>query len=136
MKKEWSGRWSSSVQPRKQRKFRANAPLHVLRRFISSSLSPALRERYKRRSMPVRTGDEVRVMRGSKKNLKGLVERVDLKAGKIYIDSMKTKKTDGSEIHTPIDPSNIQITVLNLDDKMRLKSVAKAEKEAEKQGKS
>lgn len=119
MKKEWSSSWSSSVQPRKQRKYRHNAPLHVRHKFLSAGLSPELRRRFKKRSMPIRKGDEVEVMRGSVKGLRGTVNRTDLSKSKVYVEEIKIKKVDGSEINRPLQPSNVRIVRLNLDDKMR-----------------
>lgn len=119
MKKEWSRKWASSKQPRKQRKFRINAPAHTRRKFISAHLAPVLRKRYSRRSMGVRKGDEVVVMTGSLKGKKGLVERVNLNNSKVYIDTIKVKKSDGSEVMRAMEPSNLMITVLKADDKKR-----------------
>jgi len=119
MKKEWSSKWKASTQPRKQRKYRQNAPLHVLRRFLSANVASPLRDRYGKRSMVVRKGDEVRIMRGGLKGTKGLVDRVDIKKEKVYIEGVKMKKVDGSDVSRPIAPSNLLITKLNLDDKRR-----------------
>ncbi len=119
MKQEWSRNWASSVQPRKQRKYVANAPLHVRQKLVSVHLSRELRERYGKRSLPVRKGDSVRVMKGSFKGVAGTVERVDLSKLKVYVDEVKRKKVDGSEVHVPLSPSNLIITKAVLDDKRR-----------------
>jgi large subunit ribosomal protein L24 len=128
MKKEWSSSWLSSVQPRKQRKYRYNAPLHVRRKFVSVNLSPVLRKSYNRRSMQVRKGDEIKVTRGSLKSKTGVVERVDLSKSKIYVDDIKVKKSDGSEVLRAMQPSNLMITKLKLDDKKRQAILARSEK--------
>lgn len=125
MKKEWSKAWTGSSQPRKQRKFRYNAPLHVKHKFISANLSKELRGETGRRSMPLRKGDEVKIMRGNSKGLKGPIERVDVKKSKIYIENIKVKKVDGSEVSKPINASNLMIIKLNLEDKMRKKIIAR-----------
>lgn len=119
MKKDWSPKWVKSTQPRKQRKYRYNAPLSVRHKFLAAHLSKELRERYGKRSMPVRKSDEVLVMKGSFRGYKGVVDRVDMKSSKIYVDGMKRKKVDGSEITVPIHPSNVMITKLSIEDKMR-----------------
>ena len=54
MKKTHSTKWKASKQPRKQRKYRFNAPLHISGKFLSTHLSPELREVYKRRSIRVK----------------------------------------------------------------------------------
>jgi large subunit ribosomal protein L24 len=119
MKKEWSPRWVSSTQPRKQRKFRYNAPLHVRGRFMSAHLSPQLRERFGKRSIRVRKGDEAKVMRGSFKGKTGTVERVDLRKGRVFMEEIKVKKVDGSEVPRGLVPSSIMLTKLKLEDKKR-----------------
>ncbi len=119
MKKEWSSNWLSSVQPRKQRKYRYNAPLHVRQSFLRANLSPALRKRFNKRSLQVRKGDEIKVMRGSFKGKTGTIEKVDLRSTKVYVEEIKVKKVDGSEVPRPLQPSNIMLTKLKLDDKKR-----------------
>lgn len=119
MKKQWSNDWVSSAQPRKQRKYRHNAPLHVMRKFLSVNLSPGLRERVGKRSAVVRKGDQVKIVRGDLKGKSGPVERVSLRKGKVYIEGIKAKKVDGSEVSLPLSPSNLQIMNLKLEDKKR-----------------
>jgi len=119
MKQKWSSKWKSSKQPRKQRKFRHNAPLHVRHKFMAAHLSPALRKQFGKRSIPVRKGDEIKVMSGSSKGQTGAVERIDLKKLKVYVNGITVKKVDGSEVMKPLKPSNLMITKLNLDDRMR-----------------
>jgi large subunit ribosomal protein L24 len=119
MKKTWSNKWVSSKQPRKQRKYRHNAPLHIKHKLVSAHMSPELRRRYNKRSLPVRKGDEVEIMRGSSKGLRGIVERVDLKKCKVYIENIKVKKVDGSEVLKAVEPSNLKIISLTTDDKRR-----------------
>jgi large subunit ribosomal protein L24 len=126
--KEWSNKWISSTQPRKQRKYRYNAPLHVRQKFVSAHLSEALRNRFGRRSLPVRKGDEVKVMRGSDSGFKGKIERVDLKRSKIYIEGFNVKKVDGSEVLKPINPSNLLILEPKMDDKRRQMIVERSRK--------
>jgi large subunit ribosomal protein L24 len=110
-----------SSKPRKQRKFLFTAPIHLKRKMLSSHLSKALREKYKKRSMPVRKGDEVLIMRGKFKGKIGKISRIDLKKQRVYIDGVSRKRTVGTEVLVPIPSSNVQITNLNLDDKRRVK---------------
>ena len=129
--KFWSKHWKSSKKPRKQRKYVYHAPLHVRRKFLSAHLSKELREKYKRRSFPVRKGDEVEIMRGEFKRKTGKVIRVDPKKIKVFIEGIKRKKVDGSEVQVPIHPSNLRIINLNLEDKERLKALMRKVKEEE-----
>ncbi len=121
MKKEFSTAWKGSKRPGKQRKFRANAPLHIKRKFLSANISKTLRSKYKKRSIPLRKGDIVQVMRGSFKGKKGKVTGIKTKMEKIYVEKIQVKKRDGSSANVPLKASNLQITELNLDDRKRLK---------------
>jgi large subunit ribosomal protein L24 len=126
--KFWSKFWKSSTQPRKQRKYRYNAPLHIKRKFLSAHLSKELAKKHGKRSFPLRKGDEVEVMRGDFKKKKGKVNRVDLKKSKVYVDGINVKKVEGTDVAVPIDPSNLRITDLELKDKKRLEALKKKEK--------
>lgn len=107
------------MQPRKQRKFLYTAPLHVRRKKLSAHLSKELRNQYKRRALPVRKGDEIKIMRGDNVGKTGKVSRVDSKDYKVYIEGIAQKRTVGTEVQIPFNPSNLQITNLNLDDQKR-----------------
>jgi large subunit ribosomal protein L24 len=109
-----------SSQPRKQRKFLYTAPLHVRQKMVSALLSKELREKFKKRSVPIHKNDKVKILRGDHKGKLGKVERVNLKKFKVYIEGIRVKKTDGSERPIPIHPSNMMITDLNLEDKRRV----------------
>ncbi len=155
MDKQFSPAWKSSSKPNKQRKYRHNAPLHVKGKFMNAHLSKELRAKYNMRAVRVRVGDKVRIMRGQYKKLEGKVERVDISKLKIYVSKAEIVKRDGSKSTYPIDPSNVLIVELHLDDKHRLtkavapvakpkvakapvekKTVAKTEKTAEKKAKA
>jgi len=131
MKQKWSKSWVSSKQPRKQRKYRANAPLHIKRKMIASHLSKELREKYKRRSFPVRKNDVVKILRGSFKGKQGKVSKVDTKKMKVYVEGIVRTKKDGTKVPVPLDPSNLMIVSLNLEDKKRVKALERKLKEKE-----
>jgi len=94
MKKEFSTSWLSSKQPRKQRKYRFNAPLHLKHRFLSSNLSKELRKKYSKRNLPLRKGDEVLVMRGAFKKKKAKVSKVNLKRTRVVLEGIQRTKKD------------------------------------------
>jgi len=119
MKKRFSNSWKSSKKPRKQRKYRANAPLHIRGRFLNVNLSKDLRKKYGKRSIRIRKGDKVKIMRGSFKKKEGGIERVDTKKSRVYISKIESEKKEGSKALIPIQPSNLMILELNLDDKKR-----------------
>ncbi len=111
--------YRQSAKPRKQRKRLYNAPLHKLAKLMAASLSPELREKYKRRSFPVRTGDKVKILRGDFKGVEGKVTGVDRERQMIYVENVTLKKADGSTVNRPIHVSKVMITELNLDDPYR-----------------
>ncbi len=108
-----------TTKPRKQRKKLYQAPLHKRYRRFSASLSPDLKSSHNTNSIPVRTGDTVRVMRGDYKGFEGKVTRVDRREYRIFVEGATREKVDGSTALIPIHPSKVMITRLNLDDKWR-----------------
>lgn len=120
--KDFSKSWNKSIKPNKQRKFRFKAPLHIKGNLLNSHLSKELREKYKIRSLRVRTGDKVRILRGQFKKTEGKVEEVSVKTLKVYVSKIEHTKKDGSKARYPINPSNLMIVDLNLDDKRRIKN--------------
>lgn len=108
-----------SKQPRKQRKYRYDAPLHRRHKMVAGHLSKELKGKYNRRSLPIRKGDRVKVVRGQYEGIEGEVLRVDLRKYRIYMEGVSVKKTDGTDVERPIDPSNVMITDLFLEDKER-----------------
>ncbi|MEK6835464.1 MAG: 50S ribosomal protein L24, partial [Nanoarchaeota archaeon] len=64
MKKLFSKHWKASKQPRKQRKYLYNAPLHLKRKMLSCLLSKELRKKLGKRNLPERKDDVILIMRG------------------------------------------------------------------------
>jgi len=131
MKKKFSTAWKSSKKPRKQRKYRTNSPLHIKHKFLNANLSKSLRQKHNKRSLPLRKGDEVLVMRGSFKKKKAKVEKIDLKRTRVSLENINRTKKDGTKVAVWFAPSSLQIQSLNLDDKERLKKL-KTEKSSSK----
>jgi large subunit ribosomal protein L24 len=114
-----SVRKTTSSQPRKQRLARAHAPHHLARKQMASHLSEELLLKYNRRSMTVITGDEVKVLRGDHKGKSGRIVAIDVSVRKVTVAGVTNKKADGTEVALPVDPSNLVIVKLNLEDKRR-----------------
>ena len=110
---------NSSVSARKQRLSRYSADLHILQKFMHVHLSKALREKYGRRSILVRKGDTVKVLRGQYRGKEGKVELVNLKQGFVNVAGCELIKKEGSKSARPIKPSNVQIKTLDLSDARR-----------------
>jgi large subunit ribosomal protein L24 len=122
-----------TIQPRKQHKMLYQAPSHIRYKLFSATLSPSLKATHKVNSIPVRTGDTVRIMRGDRKGAEGKVARVDRDKYRLFIEGVTREKVDGTAIQVPVHPSKVMITSLNLDDKWRRESLkVEAPKEAAK----
>jgi len=124
MKKKFSTKWKRSRQPRKQRKYRHNAPVHIRGKFLNAKLSKELAKKHEIKKLRVRVGDKVKVMRGKFRGKEGKAESVDLGKSRIVITGIEVSKRDGSKSKPPIQASNLIITGLNLDDKRRFKKKA------------
>ncbi len=118
---------TESEQPRKQRKARYQAPLHVKAKYLNAPLSTALQEKYKKKTLRVIKGDTVKVTRGDFAGEEGLVDAVDSKKSKIVVHGVSSTKADGTEVPRGIDASNVQVTKLNLTDKRREAKLGEAE---------
>lgn len=136
MKKEFSTQWIASKQPRKQRKYRFNAPLHIKHKFLSTHLSKELRKKYAKRNLPLRVGDEVLIMRGTFKKKKAKVSKVDLKNQRVSLENIQRSKKDGSKISVYLNPRVLQIVTLNLEDKERTNILNKNSKTIVKENKN
>ena len=121
MKTLFSSSWKASSQPRKQRKYRYEAPLHLRHKFLSAHLSKELRKKHGIRRLPVRSGDEVLIMRGSFALKKAKVLDVNVNKGRVTLEGVTRKKVDGTKINVYFNPSKLQIIALKLDDSRRLK---------------
>ena len=119
--KKFSKNWNSSKKPRKQRKFRLGAPLHIKQKFVHTHLSKDLRKKYGKRSVGLRKGDKIKVMAGQFRKLEGKVEKIDLKKTRVFVNGAEITKKDGTKKMLALNPSNLMITELNLDDKFRQK---------------
>ena len=104
-----------SSQRRKSRKAHFTAPSSLRRRMMSAQLSKELSSKYMTRSIPVRNGDTVKVVRGPNKNREGKVTEVYRRRWCIHIEKLIKEKTNGQQAKIPIHPSNVQVTNLRLD---------------------
>ena len=111
-----------SKQPRKQRKALYNAPAHARGKHLSASLSKDLREKVGTKTLPIRSGDKVRVLRGDFKGHEGEVLEVDYGSYKVTIEEVTLSKPDGTAVFLPVDPSNLVIIDANLKDDRRIKN--------------
>ncbi len=124
-------KYISPKSPRKQRRKVWTRPEHLCRKSVRCRLDDALREEYGTRSLLVRRGDLVRIMRGQFRDTEAKVVRVDHKASRVYVDSATITKIDGKEAKIPIHPSNLMLVKLELDDDRKKRLQKKMIKTAE-----
>ncbi|MGQ0797325.1 MAG: 50S ribosomal protein L24 [Methanobacteriota archaeon] len=118
----------ASSKPRMQRKRAANAPLHRRQAALAAHLDPRLHERSKAhlpRAVPVRKGDNVRIMRGGFRGREGTVVSVDAREGTVVIEGITIEKTDEKKVARPIHASNLMITKFDETDPRRRARFAK-----------
>lgn len=120
MKKKFSTKWKASKRPGKQRKYSANAPLHIKSKMMSANISKDLRKKYGKRNVVVRKGDKVKIMRGKFRKKEGKILRIEMKKDRVFIEGIQKKKIDGSNAQVPVKVSKIQIIEFMLDDKKRM----------------
>ena len=109
---------------RAQRKLQLGAPSSVKRKLMSSHLNKSLREQYKIRSLPIKRGDEVKILKGKAKGKTGKVVQVYRKRNVIYVDKVQRDKQNGQTVFLPIKPSYCVIEKL-LINKDRTKTIEK-----------
>ncbi|MFW5704488.1 MAG: 50S ribosomal protein L24 [Nanoarchaeota archaeon] len=129
--KRFSKAWKASSNPSKQKKYSINAPLSIKHKMMSAPLSKELRKEHGVRSVPVRTGDYVKIETGQFKGKSGKVTKVSLARKFIHVEGAAVKRVDGSDSLYPIHASNVVITKLDLSDKARADKLKKL-KEAKK----
>ncbi|MFA5860423.1 MAG: 50S ribosomal protein L24 [Candidatus Thermoplasmatota archaeon] len=121
-----------STQPRKERKTLHNLPVHKNRAQIAAHLDEPLLLKYNTRSTTIRKGDTVRVLRGEYAGTTGKIMEILPRARKVTVDGVTVTKADASQKPRPVDPSNLVLTKLNLDDPKRREKLGASEAEASK----
>jgi len=94
-------------------------PKHMTERMLRSPLSRALREKYGRRNVRVIAGDTIKVMRGEYSGIEGKVEKVNMERGSLAIEGIQREKVRGGNVKVEINSTNVVVTDLDLDDKLR-----------------
>jgi large subunit ribosomal protein L24 len=120
-----------ATKPAKQRKRVFQAPDHIRHKLFAAPLSSELKASQGVKTLPVRSGDTVRIVRGDHKGFEGKISRVDRRKYRIYVEGLTREKVDGTAIFVPVHPSKVMITNLALDDKWR-KKVIERKREARK----
>jgi len=95
------------------------APTHRRSRSVGANLSPDLRTQYGVRSIRVKEGDSVKVMRGEYKGIEGKVNKVHTDSGRLAIEGIQREKVRGGNVPVLVHASKVMVVGLNLGDKWR-----------------
>lgn len=115
-----------SKKPDKSRKAFFTMAKHKAVKAIASHLDEKLAKELGKRSISVRKGDTVKIMRGTDKGKEGKITEVETVKGRIFIEKLMVKKSNGKEKPMPIQPSNVLVIDLDRTDRKRFKNVSKA----------
>ncbi len=96
------------------------ATLKTSSKQLSSILSKNLRKKYGKKSVRVKEGDSVKVIRGEFTGVDGKVTDVSAADNGLTIEGVKKEKLKGEKYDVFIHTSNIVVTGLNTDDKWRI----------------
>ncbi len=128
----------------KQRQAQTDAPVHVRRKRIRARLITDDPDLATIRSVTVRVGDDVEVLRGDfgfpnsvkadsrgkrlgqsrgRSGVKSSIVGVDTKSGFVFVEGVTTTTADGKEEPLPIHPSNLVVTKLYDGDPLRIKRI-------------
>ena len=99
-----------SKKPTKQRKALFNVQNHQRSGLLSCRLADFLREEYGIKRLPLRVGDQVRVLRGEYTDFEGEVIEILGKTQRAKIKEAVFEKTDGTQFHPSIHVSKLIIT--------------------------
>lgn len=90
------------------------APSSERRKLMSSTLAKELKGALGIKSLPIKKGDKVRVMRGGRNNkgLEGVVTCVYRKKWAVHVAGLDREKKNGQRIPIPFDASNLAIVQL------------------------
>ncbi|MEM0113508.1 MAG: 50S ribosomal protein L24 [Metallosphaera sp.] len=86
---------------------------------VVASLSNDLIKEYNIKRITVRKDDTVRVIRGDNFGFEGKVTQVYHDTGRIAIEGLTRKKSDGTPIYIRVHASKVEITKLNTNDPRR-----------------
>jgi large subunit ribosomal protein L24 len=126
----------TTSQPSKQRKNIWSGSFLRLNRQLSASLSSSLQTRYGIKSLPVRKGDAVRIVRGDFTGIEGKVTEVDRTRSRLFVEGVTRDKVSGTSTKMSVHASKVEITNLSLDDRWRSRSVEKRKNVSEAETKT
>ena len=113
----------SSRSPRRQRRALYTAPTSERRRRMTALLSRELRQRFRRRNLPLRKGDTVRVLSGSYAGREERVAKISRRGYSVTLENVTLKTAEDKLKPLGLRPAHLVITRLNLADPWRRRSL-------------
>jgi large subunit ribosomal protein L24 len=110
---------------------------HLAYKASSVHLSRELRSKYGFRSLPIRAGDRVLIIRGDYKGVEGDVSRVDRARGRVYVSGVYRENARGEQRLIPIPLSSVILVKIEDKDEWRRRLIErklKPVKEASENG--
>ncbi|MHA1670139.1 MAG: 50S ribosomal protein L24 [Promethearchaeota archaeon] len=106
-----------SIQPRKQRKALYKYRNNQRSKLLSTRVADFLREEYGIKKLPLRVGDQVRVLSGEFKDFEGEIIKI-VKNQRVQVKECVFDKNDGTQFHPSIHISKLIITKFSDERKM------------------
>jgi large subunit ribosomal protein L24 len=94
---------------------------------FGSSLSAELREKYHRRTVRPRKGDSVKILNGEFEGIEGKITKVVPHEGTLNVEGVTREKQKGGTAAVAIRSSNVLVTAVALEDKVRKKRLEGSE---------
>jgi len=116
----------TTTKPKAQRKSYSAQSTRVST--MRAPLSAELRSQYSLRTVQIRKGDSVSVVRGDYKGHEGKVINVFSSKMRITGDGVNMPKMDGTNKPVMLLPSKVMVTKLDLSDKVRKESLEGSKK--------
>lgn len=127
---------TSSIQPRKQRRARFQAPMHERQKFMRVRLAKELRAKLGtgKRNMLLHKGDKVKLLIGDGAGKSGTVLSLDYARPGVFVEGITVKTARGVEKPRRLQPSNLLIIDGDFTRKDRQAVLARSKKVAAKTG--
>ena len=123
------------MKPTKMRnKLIYQATFHTKSKQLTSPLSKDLAKKYGKRSVRVREGDSVKILRGEFKGVDGKISNVSIKRNGVAIEGIKKEKSKGDKFDIYIHTSNLVVSSLDTTDKWRIDKLQKGTRPAPDEG--
>lgn len=118
-----------TTKPSKQRRQAALATEKDLQRQMRGNLSEKLREKYGIRSVSVRKGDTVKILRGDFAGIEGKVIETHRRSQRVTVEGVTREKVSGEQTRVPVHVSKITVTSLDMGDRWRSEKLEKKPEE-------